>query len=115
MARLKLLDAGLLEQSHLVSTIVPSAKSREDDGSGDEDAGAGARGGVNGGRIAADDAAEIMIRIDKFTETALRQARADKRSRDNYKDGLVYEERKKLLAEFARKSAEWKKCTRCLA
>jgi DNA-directed RNA polymerase I subunit RPA1 len=56
-----------------------------------------------------------MIRIDKFTETALRQARGDKRFRDNYKDGLVYEERKKLLAEFARKSAEWKKCTRCLA
>jgi DNA-directed RNA polymerase I subunit RPA1 len=104
MARLRLLDAGLLEQSHLVSTIVPSTRSRDDEGSGDE--------GAAVARIAAEDAAEIMIRIDNFTDTALRQA---KKSRDGYKDGLVFEERRKVLAEFAKKSAEWKKCTRCLA
>ena len=65
--------------------------------------------------IPAESAADFMHRMDQFVNVAIAMARQQGRGNDEYKDGLVYEERKRVLAEFVKAAQGWKKCTRCNA
>lgn len=56
-----------------------------------------------------------MVRMDNFVEQAMQYARAKGLGKDEYKDGLVYEERKRVLADFVRAAQGWKRCSRCQA
>ena len=108
IARICLLDAGLLEAAHQVASLVPTAGRSKADSDDEE-------GGEGGGSIPAETAAEVMVRINKYVEASLKIAKRQGKGKDEYKDGLVFEERQKVLAEFARQSSQWKKCSRCLA
>lgn len=61
----------------------------------------------------AESAAEFIDRIEQFCSIALKQARRAGRGRDDYKDGLVYEERKRLFADFIKAAQNYKRCYRC--
>lgn len=65
--------------------------------------------------IAAETAAEFIVRLENFTNAALAMGRKKGAGKDDYKDGLVYEERKMLLAEFVKACVQYKKCARCNA
>ncbi|KAL0255697.1 hypothetical protein I308_100504 [Cryptococcus tetragattii IND107] len=119
VARLRLLDAGLLTESHEVAALFDNAigkssrhKDNEDeDAEGDVDMDAPAPQTI-------ESAAEFMVRIGAYVQHHLKLARQNAGGKDNkvedgYKDGLVFEERKKLLHEFGKKI--WNRCTRCTA
>lgn len=113
------MDAGLLTESHEVAVLFDNAigkssrhKDNEDeDAEGDVDMDAPAPQTI-------ESAAEFMVRIGAYVQHHLKLARQNAGGRDNkvedgYKDGLVFEERKKLLHEFGKKI--WNRCTRCTA
>lgn len=54
----------------------------------------------------------FIERVEDFVKKALAEA-ASSKSRDAYKDDLVYNERKKVIAEFSKKG--YKKCQSCKA
>ncbi|KAK6908242.1 hypothetical protein I203_102243 [Kwoniella mangroviensis CBS 8507] len=113
VARIRLLDAGLLTESHEVAQIFAKAMgtpaSSKDDEPDAED--------VEGGHktISRENAAELIVRVDAYVSATLEAAKkvSNGSTRDAYKDGLVFEERKRLLSEFAKKN--WAKCNRCSA
>lgn len=109
IARLRLLEMGQLEAAFEITRISPTqAKGGNgDDAQGSDD--------EEGGAVPAETAAELIIRIEKFVQQVLRKPRQAGQPKDQYKDGLVFEERKKVLAEFAREGTRYKKCSRCLA
>jgi DNA-directed RNA polymerase I subunit RPA1 len=104
-ARIRLLDAGLVQQAHQVGEQSPAAAKVAGDEEGDEAA----------ADIPAERAAEFVVRIEQFVAQALDYARKMGRTSDEYKDGLVYEERKRVLAEFIKAAQGWKRCSRCQA
>ncbi|WRT67829.1 uncharacterized protein IL334_004803 [Kwoniella shivajii] len=117
VARIRLLDAGLLTESHEVASIFAKAMgtstSRDDEPNDDEEEIAGGGGGPK--TITKENAAELIVRVDAYVSATLEAAKkaSNGSTRDSYKDGLVFEERKRLLAEFSKKN--WGKCTRCAA
>ncbi|BEI90820.1 uncharacterized protein CcaverHIS019_0308900 [Cutaneotrichosporon cavernicola] len=106
VARLRLLDAGCLEEAHYVVHLAPSAsasKQAEDGDPTDEDADAD---------VSAESAAEFILRIETYVKQVIKHKKK-KNERDAYKDGLVYEERRRVLQEFGKKI--WNRCSHCQA
>ncbi|WVR06374.1 hypothetical protein IAU60_003405 [Kwoniella sp. DSM 27419] len=113
VARIRLLDAGLLTESYDVAAIFAKAMGtpmNTNDADEDEEPGTSAPK-----TISKENAAELIVRVDAYVSAQLEAARKSGTSsgRDSYKDGLVFEERKRLLAEFSKKN--WAKCSRCSA
>lgn len=65
--------------------------------------------------VPAERAAEFIVRIEQFVATALEHSRRLGQTSDDYKDGLVYEERKRVMNEFIKAAQGWKRCSRCQA
>lgn len=109
--RIKLLDAGLIEAAHDVGRQSPSGSSEAQNNADDiEDQ------GEETAEIPAETAAQFVKRLVAFTDNALAQARrTGAGGKDDYKDGLVYEERKALLSTFVKALVGWKRCQRCQA
>lgn len=103
MAQLRLLDAGCLEEAHYVANFHPVSKAgpTKDDGEEDEDA-----------DVPAETAAEFILRMETYVKVVLK-SKKKRGVRDDYKDGLVYEERKRVLHEFGKKV--WNRCAHCQA
>ncbi|WOO77423.1 DNA-directed RNA polymerase I subunit rpa1 [Vanrija pseudolonga] len=105
IARLRLLDAGLLEESHYVANFRPQTGDRgaaaEDAEEEDADV-----------SVPAETAAEFILRMELYVKTVLKAKKA-RDNRDDYKDGLVFEERRRVLNEFGKKI--WSKCSHCQA
>ncbi|CAK9780803.1 beta and beta-prime subunits of DNA dependent RNA-polymerase [Cutaneotrichosporon oleaginosum] len=104
VARLRLLDAGCLEEAHYVAHLAPNAGASKGDEEGEaDDADA---------NVSAESAAEFILRIETYVKQVLK-LRKKKDERDAYKDGLVYEERRRVLQEFGKKI--WNRCSHCQA
>lgn len=109
VGRLTLLDHGLLTASlELVKfaphhTPIPGAKRAASLGDGDDDA----------EDRPEESEADYIERIEDYVKDAITQAGGLAVSRDSYKDGLVYDERRKVISEFGKKG--YKKCNRCKA
>jgi hypothetical protein len=95
--KLKLLEHGLLSAVHDISE--PSESIRDE--AGDEGPKAGAE---------METFEEYKERMDDLVQKSLRSASSS--TRDNYKDGLVYQARKDVILEFL-KAAIQKKCSNC--
>ncbi|EJD01575.1 beta and beta-prime subunits of DNA dependent RNA-polymerase [Fomitiporia mediterranea MF3/22] len=85
VAKLRLLDHGLLDYANAIDEMKPNV-SQNEDGSEDED-------------TAADESLEEFSRRVKMT-TQLFLRMHPERKRDDYKDGLVFQARKDVIAEF---------------
>jgi DNA-directed RNA polymerase I subunit RPA1 len=111
MARLRLLDAGLLQESHDIVHMFSLSTRDPKEAAQDAEEGDETRNGEP-----SESAAERLIRMEGFVKHALSQARKRGIGNDSYKDGLVYEERKRVVAEFyAMATKTWRRCTRCKA
>ncbi|WVO12596.1 hypothetical protein L204_100201 [Cryptococcus depauperatus] len=118
-ARLRLLDAGLLTESYEVSTLFDNAIGKASRHKGTDDDDEDADGDINMDAPTSqniESAANFMVRIEAYVSHRLKTAKQNAsniRMEDGYKDGLVFEERKKLLHEFGKKI--WNRCSRCSA
>jgi DNA-directed RNA polymerase I subunit RPA1 len=126
IARLQLLDHGLLAESQIISNMTPKIRSGGAAGAdADDDAEES---------LPAETVEQFSARIDKTVKQFIDRSMSpdegvadvgstedkpdlDQRihtsGRDNYKDGLVYAERRELLHEFGRKA--YMKCSHCNA
>jgi len=126
IARLQLLDHGLLAESQIISNMTPKIRSGGAVGAdADNDA---------EDSLPAETVEQFSARIDKAVKRFIDQSmspdegvadvgssddkpdlnrRVHTSGRDNYKDGLVYAERRELLHEFGRKA--YMKCSHCNA
>lgn len=95
IAKLRLLDAGLLHAAQLVDDMQIKARAVDEDAVDAEDA-------------AIEDIDAFAMRVELWVQSYLRSASSSKR--DNYKDGLVYQERKAVIHEFIR-AAQRRKCS----
>jgi DNA-directed RNA polymerase I subunit RPA1 len=105
-ARLRLLDAGCLEEAHYVAHLAPtgSASKRTEEGDAveeDDDA-----------DVSAESAAEFILRMDTYVKQVLKHKKKQN-VRDAYKDVLVYKERQDVIKEFSKKI--WNRCSHCQA
>ncbi|KAJ9118268.1 hypothetical protein QFC22_004179 [Naganishia vaughanmartiniae] len=124
IARLRLLDHGLLKESQYIASMVPharpvTARDTKEEAEGEDS-------------IAVETVEAFCERIDKQVEGFIRgelsidegiaegsskakeiTSQQQSMGRDSYKDGLVYAERKAVLHEFGRKA--YAKCTHCQA
>ena len=96
IAKLRLLDAGLLVPAKLVDDMHIKAKQTEDHEEDD------AEGAV------VEDIDNFAMRIELWVQNHLRSA-ASSSKRDSYKDQSVYQERKAIIHEFI-KSTQRRKC-----
>lgn len=94
IAKLRLLDAGLLVAAKLVDDMHLKSKQSDEDEDGDG--------------TAVEDIDDFAMRVELWVQNHLRSA-ASSSKRDSYKDGLVYQERKDVVHEFL-KSTQRKKC-----
>jgi DNA-directed RNA polymerase I subunit RPA1 len=99
---LQLLDAGLLDEALRLVTIAPRTSQQREDDEEEHEA------------VPTETAAEFIARIDAYVQHCLKRAsNGGQTSKDAYKDGLVYQERKSTLHEFNKKA--WNKCAHCMA
>lgn len=72
---------------------------------------------MTAGKIAPETAGEYIVRMDNFAKSAVHKAKKRGAGKDDYKDGLVYQERRELLDGFLRPgSRPWmRRCGRCSA
>lgn len=124
-ARLRLLDYGLLAQSHIVANMSPEM--REVAAGPDGEREDGEESGAVPVETVEDFAARLDAQVEKFIEESMfdegvadvGSSSSDVKparhaiSRDSYKDGVVFAERKALLNEFGKKA--YNKCTNCQA
>ena len=110
IAQIRLLDAGLLEEAHHIANFLPVSQDTRDEGDGTERE-------TQGGQVAPQNAAEHIIKVDKYVKGALAMAKKQAIGKDEYKDGLVFEERRALLdGVFKQTGRPWaRKCSRCHA
>lgn len=101
---------GLTEHAHHIAQLSPNPERNPGDA---EDGEQGDAAGEND--IPAESAAEFIQRMENFTNQAIALFHREGRTRDDYKDGIVYEERKRVLHEFVKLAQGWKRCTRCNA
>lgn len=105
-----MLDAGLIEAAHIVGQQSMTGGSNSKPGAKDSE------GEEDEEEVPAETAEEFIKRIETFTMDALVRARqSGAGGKDDYKDGLVYEERKSILSEFVKACAGWKRCMSCHA
>lgn len=123
MARLQLLDHGLLKESQVIAEMAPKSRATTttDEATGEEEE-----------DVPTETVEQFSKRIDDAVRQFIEQATADEgiadvdgaeqktdptrhrvSGRDDYKDGLVYAERKAVLHEFGRKA--YAKCSHCSA
>jgi len=100
IARLRLLDAGCLEEAHYIADFHPVTKSKD----GDED--------VADQDVAAESAAQFIVRMEQYVKAVLK-SKKKKHVRDDYKEDLVFQERRKVLNEFGKKA--YARCSHCTA
>lgn len=101
-----MLDAGCLEEAHYVANFHPVTKdkgSKEEGDPTEEDMDSA---------VPAETAAEFILRMEEYVKAVLKHKKK-KHVRDDYKDGLVFEERKRVLHEFGKKL--WARCSHCQA
>ena len=127
VARLKLLDAGLIEQAHVLTNFInPAAPSK-----GEEQEEEMAEGGGGGTVLPAQSAAELIIKMDEFVKGQLYRAkkqsassstgagdtsRANGREGDAALDSMIYEERKLARKDLAARLVKSRnRCQRCRA
>jgi hypothetical protein len=121
VARLRLLDAGLVEQAHEIANMFPDPVADDEEDLEDDELEGGGSGSKKKGRrgessaMPAQNAAEFIVRIDKFVKHHLALAKKRGGVKDEYKDGLVYEERKATLQQALVAAKKPKKCLRCAA
>jgi DNA-directed RNA polymerase I subunit RPA1 len=100
---------------------MPTGREEEAEAADDDDEEQGskkkAKKGPKVGAVDAQTAEESIIRLEKYVEAQLHRASKRGGTKDAYKDGLVYQERRALLDDVLRvQSRSWRvKCTRCLA
>lgn len=113
IARLQLLNAGLIAESHQVVHFMPSAIREEED----EDAEDAPKKGRSTQSIPAQVLAESIEKMKAYVKDNLHRAKKRGNVKDGYKDGLVYTERRQLLDEVLRvQSKSWRvRCSRCNA
>ncbi|KAH8094813.1 beta and beta-prime subunits of DNA dependent RNA-polymerase [Cristinia sonorae] len=96
VAKLRLLDAGLLVAAKLVDDMHIKARPSNEDEEAEDD-------------VVNEDIDDFAMRVELWVQNHLRSA-ASSSKRDSYKDGLVYQERKAVIHEFLR-SAQRRKCS----
>ena len=108
VGRLTLLDHGLLTDSlalaGMSAAIVFATIGADDDEGNDKE---------EKDEKEAETEAHYIARLEDFVRDCIRKGGKAAEGRDSYKDGLVYEERKKVISEFAKKG--YKKCQKCKA
>ena len=110
IARIRLLNAGLIKESHDVAHLLPKTH----DTSNEDDEGPGAGSGA----VPVETAAEHIVKLEDYVRYKLHQANKRGGGKDDYRDGVVYEERRALLEEVLKgdSSRSWRtKCSRCRA
>ena len=112
MARLQLLDAGLLQESHnimqmfFVSSSVGRKPGPEDDEGNDGEP----------SRVDLEPMEDKLARMDAFVKHAIRVASKRAAADNERKNSMVYEERRRVISEFyASASKHSRRCRRCRA
>lgn len=109
VCRLKLLDAGLIEQAHEIVQFISRATSAaaEDNEEGDD-----AEETVP--QVAVETAADLLVRMEGFVTSQLHEAKKKSTGKDAGLDAMIYEERKaarkELSARLAKSRARCQKC-----
>lgn len=113
VSRLKLLDAGLLEQAHelvqFISRATSAAAQKEDDGADDavEETIAA---------VPVETAADLMVRMDGYVKAQLHDAKKRASGKDESLDAMIYEERKIARKELSGRLAKTRsRCQKCRA
>lgn len=106
LAKLRLLERGLLEAAQGVDDIHLRVSRKKEKGGKDEDAEDASEVEEDSG-VADETPHEFIARINLYV--AIHLARSPTNTRDSYKDGLIYQTRKDLINEFL-KACISKKC-----
>lgn len=106
LAKLRLLERGLLEAAQAVDDIHLRVSRKKEKGGREEDAEDATDVEEDPG-VADETPHEFIARINLYV--AIHLARSPNNNRDSYKDGLVYQARKDLINEFL-KACISKKC-----
>jgi DNA-directed RNA polymerase I subunit RPA1 len=122
IARIQLLDAGLIAESHEVAKFMPTPRDDEPEQYDDEEEDGGVRAKKDkkakpSMAIDPETAADFILKLKKYVKGQLHRAAKTGGTKDAYKDGLVYTERRALLDEVLRvQQRPWRtKCSRCQA
>jgi DNA-directed RNA polymerase I subunit RPA1 len=114
VGRLTLLDHGLLTASLELAKLSASISFATIQPDADDDKDAAAEDTQEEKEEKEAESEESYIkRMEDFVRSAIRAGGKQAENRDQYKDGLVFEERKKVIGEFAKKG--YKKCQKCKA
>lgn len=116
LARIRLLDAGFLVEAqdvaNRVAESVDMAQNPEDGmdvyGQQLNDAGEGKKQRMS------ENVAALMVKIDNFVQHKVGSARPGSAGANSYKDGLVFEERRRTIREFLG-LVKPNRCQRCRA
>ena len=107
VGRLTLLDHGLLTDSLALANMSAAIVFATLDPDGEEDS------KPEKEEREAENEEHYIARLEDFVRDAIRRGGKAAEGRDSYKDGLVYDERKRVISEFAKKG--YKKCQKCKA
>jgi hypothetical protein len=110
ISRLKLLDAGLIEQAHeIVQFISRATSAATDDNEGDD-----AEETVP--QVAVETAADLLVRMEGFVTSQLHEAKKKSTGKDAGLDAMIYEERKAARKELSARLAKSRsRCQKCRA
>ncbi|KAG8969893.1 hypothetical protein FRC03_000139 [Tulasnella sp. 419] len=99
IAKLRLLEHGLLEAALGLDDVQPAIAFKENSGDIEDDI--------------EESMEDFEKRVNLYVAVCLRKANGTKR--DDYKDGLVYQLRKDLILDFVKTASTFKKCGSCSA
>jgi hypothetical protein len=111
ISRLKLLDAGLIEQAHEIVQFISRATSaaaniEEGDEAAEETV----------PTVPVETAADLLVRMDGFVASQLHEAKKKTTGKDAGLDGMIYEERKAARKELSARLAKSRsRCQKCRA
>lgn len=111
VSRLKLLDAGLIEQAHeivqFISRATSSAARDNEEGADEEE---------TMPTVPVETAADLLVRMDGYVKAQLHEARKKASGKDESLDAMIYEERKIARKELsARLNKTRQRCQKCRA
>jgi hypothetical protein len=111
VCRLKLLDAGLIEQAHEIVQFISRATSAAAEDNDNEE-GEDAEETVQ--PVPVETAADLLVRMEGFVTSQLHEAKKKSTGKDAGLDAMIYEERKaarkELSARLAKSRARCQKC-----
>ena len=112
IARIQLLNAGLLEEAHNIANLFPCTHDPHDEADNEPESQE-----ATATKVPPQTAAEYIVRIRGFVKTSLHVAKKKGIGRYDYKDGLVFQERREVLdGVFKTAGRPWRgRCTRCNA